>query len=168
MKQWKDFSKSKDRPSDIPKSPETVYANKGFVDLYDWIGSQPHQWRDFKEAKQYVHKLQLKSLKEWREYCLSGDRPPDIPSNPNSVYPEYKSAGDWLGTGTIRTDLRVFRGFNEARKYVHSQGLRGQVHWNQWNKQGNRPSDIPSNPYKTYKDSGWKGWKDFLGTNKAE
>ena len=165
VKQWKDYSKSKDRPSDIPKSPETVYANKGFIDLYDWIGSQPHQWRDFNEAKRFVHKLQLKSLTEWREYCASGNRPEDIPSNPNSVYPEYTSAGDWLGTGTIRTDLKVFRGFAEARNYVQSQGLRSQAHWNQWKKQGNRPADIPSNPDKTYRDSGWKGWNDFLGTN---
>ena len=165
VKQWKDYSKTKERPSDIPKSPETVYANKGFVDLYDWIGSQPHQWRDFEEAKQFVHMLQLKSLTEWRDYCVSGKRPLDIPSNPNSVYPEYKSAGDWLGTGTIRTDLKVFREFEEAQKYVQSQGLRSQLDWNQWKKQGSRPEDIPSNPDKTYKDSGWKGWKDFLGTS---
>jgi superfamily II DNA or RNA helicase len=168
VKQWKDYSKTKERPSDIPKSPETVYANKGFVDLYDWIGSRPNQWRDFEEAKQFVHTLKLMSLSEWRDYCVSGERPTDIPSNPNGVYPEYKSAGDWLGTETIRTDLKVFRGFKEARKYVQSQGLRSQLHWNQWKKQGNRPSDIPSNPNKTYKDFGWKGWRDFLGYDKKK
>ena len=168
IKQWKDYSKTKERPSDIPKSPETVYANKGFVDLYDWIGSRPNQWRDFEEAKQFVHTLKLKSLSEWRDYCVSGERPTDIPSNPNGVYPEYKSAGDWLGTGTIRTDLKVFREFKEAQKYVQSQGLRNQLDWNQWKKQGSRPEDIPSSPDKTYKESGWKGWRDFLGYDKKK
>ncbi len=29
-----------------------------------------------------------------------------------------------------------------------------------------RPDDIPSNPNKTYKDKGWAGIRDWLGTAK--
>ena len=35
---------------------------------------------------------------EWLNYCNSGERPPDIPSNPNQVYEsEWKGLPDWLG-----------------------------------------------------------------------
>ena len=43
----------------------------------------------------FVRGLGLKSSTEWREYCKSGKKPADIPTNANSVYAE---AGlGWLG-----------------------------------------------------------------------
>jgi len=44
------------------------------------------QWRDFEDAREFVRSLGLKSYKEWREYCQSGQKPDDIPSHPYKVY----------------------------------------------------------------------------------
>jgi len=43
------------------------------------------KYRPFNEAK-YVHSLGLTSSVEWKKYCLSGNRPPDIPAKPCRVH----------------------------------------------------------------------------------
>ena len=48
------------------------------------------QFRDFESAREFVRKLGLKNKPEWQEYCKSGDKPDDIPSDPWIVYKEWK------------------------------------------------------------------------------
>ena len=48
------------------------------------------QYRDFESAREFVRKSKFNSVKEWREYCKSGNKPDDIPSNPWDVYKEWK------------------------------------------------------------------------------
>ena len=33
-------------------------------------------------------------------------------------------------------------------------------------KLNSKPSKIPTNPQRTYKEKGWQGWNDFLGKEK--
>jgi superfamily II DNA or RNA helicase len=96
-------------PSDIPASPEKPYANKGWFGYGDWLGNgnisnRYRQWRPFNEARSFARSLRLLNGDEWREYCRSGKRPEDIPSNPQTVYKDngWISWGDWLGTGRTR------------------------------------------------------------------
>jgi hypothetical protein len=49
------------------------------------------KFRPFAEARDYVHKLGLKSQTQWTKYCDSGQKPPDIPSAPNAVYEKVAS-----------------------------------------------------------------------------
>jgi hypothetical protein len=77
--------------------------------------------------------------------------------------------GDWLGTATVSTSLREFRPFAEGRLYAHSLELKGRTEWikfcnGQLPEKGTRPKDIPSNPNQVYRDEGWKGMGDWLGT----
>ena len=45
-----------------------------------------NQYRPFHEAREYVHKLGLKGRSEWEQYCKSGNKPDNIPSNPQKKY----------------------------------------------------------------------------------
>ena len=73
----------------------------------------------FQEAREYVRKLGLKTEKEWREYCRSGNLPSYIPTNPAKKYKkDWINIGDWLGTGNIGNRARKFLPFQEAREYV--------------------------------------------------
>ena len=59
-------------------------------------------WRSFKEARTFVHNLNLKSISEWNLYCknkLKGfkEKPRDIPSHPDTYKDEWKDWYDWLG-----------------------------------------------------------------------
>jgi hypothetical protein len=48
------------------------------------------QFRDIESAREFARELKLKGSREWYEYCKSGNKPDDIPSNPSSIYKEWK------------------------------------------------------------------------------
>ena len=47
---------------------------------------------------------------------------------------------------------------------MRSLGLKSQAEWFDYSKSSKRPDDIPSNPWKTYKDKAWIGIADWLGS----
>jgi hypothetical protein len=59
------------------------------------------KFRDFKSAREFARGLKFRNNKEWREYCKSGNKPDDMPSNPERKYKDkgWIGYGDWLGTG---------------------------------------------------------------------
>jgi hypothetical protein len=122
------------------------------------------KFRDFESAREFARALKLKGNQEWREYCKSGNKPNDIPVNPNRIYKkDFKGFGDWVGTGTIRTQDRVYRSFTEAREFVRKLGLKSNREWLDYCKSGNKPDNIPATPENTYKNKGWQGFGDWLG-----
>jgi hypothetical protein len=46
-------------------------------------------------------------------------------------------------------------------------GLKSETEWRQFRKSRKRPADIPSNPNRTYADSGWAGIRDWLGSGRV-
>ena len=169
QKEWYEYSKSGNKPDDIPSNTQTVYKHKGWKGWGDWLGTgivapQDKQYRPHNEAMEFVRSLKLKSQKEWIDYCKSGNKPDDIPADPNQTYKnDFKGYGDFLGTGTIRTQDRVYRPYKEAREFASSLNLKGEKEWLEYCKSGNKPHDIPSAPRDVYKKD-WKGTGDFLGT----
>lgn len=109
----------------------------------------------------------MKSVSEWKDFCKSGKKPSDIPNNPDQYYKNkgWEGFGEWLGTGTIAPHKMQFKPFSEARKFVHSLNLKSSTEWSEYSKSQKRPKDIPGNPGKVYKNEGWKGYGDWLGTN---
>jgi Phage-integrase repeat unit len=75
---------------------------------------------------------------------------------------EWKRFGDWLGTGTVATQTRTYRAFEEARELVQTLGLKSQRKWKEYCKSGKKPEDIPAAPSHVYKDN-WKSWGDWFG-----
>ena len=170
--EWRAWVKSSDRPDDIPVLPWINYKNKGWAGLYDWLGSDPNArkkvFRPFEEARAYAQSIGLKNCHEWEIWAARGARPVDIPSSPKDVYKVqgWISFGDWLGTGHIDYKKKVFRSFSYARAFVRSLGLKNIYDWKVWLKSPERPVDIPYAPNKTYKDMGWMGFRDWLGTGR--
>jgi superfamily II DNA or RNA helicase len=135
--------------------------------LWDRVGRA--NWRPFGEVKPFVRALKLQSFAEWSDYCKSGKKPPDIPTNPDKIYAAtgWSNWGDWLGTGTVATQLRSYRPFEKARAYVRGLGMTSQAGWKAYCKSGDKPDDIPVNPNDTYADEGWVGLGDWLGTKRV-
>jgi hypothetical protein len=96
---------------------------------------------------------------------VSGQKPPDIPSNPMKTYQSdgWIGMGDWLGTGRVADSLRNYRPFTQARNYVRGLGLKAFAEWREYCKSGKKPEDIPAHPYRTYADDGWINMADWLG-----
>ena len=127
-----------------------------------------HKFRSFLKARAYVRKLKLENAVEWRAYCKSRRRPIDIPSCPDRIYngKGWKGLGDWLGTGRIASQKKVFLSFAKGRAFVRKLGLQTAVEWREYAKSVKRPSAIPTCPHHVYKDKGWKGLGDWLGTGR--
>jgi hypothetical protein len=117
--------------------------------------------RPFEEAREFVRSLGIKSDTQWREYCRSGERPPDIPAAPWYTYADtgWTNMGDWFGTGYRRGRWRPFE---EAREFARSLGIDSSAKWQAFGQAGNLPDDIPSYPPDVYANSGWNRWHDWL------
>ena len=162
-------------PSDIPRCPNQIYAEHGWVGAGDWLGTgtvapQLRQYRPFHEARAFARGLRLKNWTEWVKFCKS-DLPPDIPACPHNTYANkgWTGRGDWLGTGTVAAQLRQYRSFPEARAFARKLGLKNSAEWVEFSKgnlpeKGPLPPDIPACPNNTYANTGWTGMGDWLGT----
>jgi superfamily II DNA or RNA helicase len=166
--EWRAYTKSGQKPTDIPANPTKAYAKDGWAGMGDWLGTgtiapRLREYRSFKEARAFVRGLGLKSETEWRAFTKSGKRPNDIPTNPSRIYAEVGWSGksDWLGTGVRRGN---WRGFSEARAFARGLKLQSQTDWRTYIKSGRKPNDIPSAPNQIYACDGWAGWGDWLGT----
>ncbi len=164
--QWKKFCKLNKKPNNIPYDLRRIYKNNGWIssdDLFSINSTFHTNFLSFEEARTFVRKLNLRSVKEWQEYSKE-KRPPYIPGIPGRVYKNkgWISYGDWLGTGKIAAKYIVFVSFEDAKRLVHTLNLSNQIEWHQYCKSGNKPQNIPQKPYRTYKNK-WTSWADFLG-----
>jgi len=123
------------------------------------------KFRSFKDARKFARGLSLKSLKQWKDYCKSGKKPEDIPSNPNREYfKEWDGFPDFLGYEYTPTRWIEFLDFQMARTKVHKLKLESNFAWRDYCKSGLKPQNIPAKPERTYKNKGWSGYGDWLGT----
>jgi superfamily II DNA or RNA helicase len=162
------------RPLDIPSNPQLTYKASGWMGIGDWLGtgkvSRKH-YRKFEAARTWARGLGLKSNAAWRNMLANDVKPADIPANPDSSYQKdgWVSWSDWLGTGTTATRKRKYRPFTIARKFVHKLNLKTRNEWTDYCKGKlanlpSKPDDIPASPERTYADTGWDGFGDWLGT----
>ncbi len=178
QKQWLKYSRGEisgvpEKPKNIPATPERTYKDKGWIGLNDWIGTK--QFTTFEKAKEFALSLRLKSEREWRDYCrgLRTDlklRPAEIPATPPGAYKsQWKGWGDWLGTSNVKPGSQTYLPFLQARKFVRKLKLKNTDEWNAYAQglshlQNPCPPGIPNTPSKAYKNSGWAGMGDWLGT----
>jgi superfamily II DNA or RNA helicase len=101
-KEWQEYIKSNNKPNNIPSRPDYQYKNQGWLSYGDFLGYKEgfngYEYLPFNETKEFVRSLNLKGQKEWREYCKSGNKSNNIPSDPYQVYKnEWISWADFLG-----------------------------------------------------------------------
>jgi len=168
--EWKEYSKSKQTPSDIPNDPAGVYK-KEWKGMGDWLGTgriapMNRKFRAYEDAKKFVRSLGVKTEPEWQKWCKTHKKPADIPYSPERTYKkEWTTMGEWFGTGRIADKNKVWRTFSESKKFTHKLGLKNMEQWRGYCKSGKLPSDIPKNPNQVYKKE-WKNMGDWLGTGR--
>ena len=156
-------------PKTLPAKPRRVYSKKGFVSMPDFLGirSRFQDWMPFEEARDYVRRLGLKATPEYRDLFRKGLLPENLPGEPRRVYKNkgWISMGDFLGTGRVADQLREYRAFVKARRFVHKLKLKSHNEWKDYYRSGKLPKDIPTNPGNIYKNKGWNGIADWLGNS---
>lgn len=155
-------------PADIPYEPQKSYKGVGWIDWYDFLGTN---WRAYPDARAFAHALKLKGQHHWKAYAAGKrpDLPPlpeDIPKSPAAAYVDHGwiSWGDWLGNGQIASTKRTYLPYAEARAVVHARGFTTRREWLDLAKDKTRlPANIPPRPDKTYAETGWTNWSDWIG-----
>jgi hypothetical protein len=101
-KEWHAWSKSGQRPSDIPSHPSSVYRDDGWISWPDWLGSERVAWKRFTVGRALVQGLGLTGEPKYKAWRKSGQRPSDIPAHPDRAYRNdgWVSYPDWLGYGS--------------------------------------------------------------------
>ena len=122
-----------------------------------------YKFRSFEGTRQFARKLGLDSMREWRRYCASAERPLDIPTNPQVAYrSEWKGWGDFLNTGNTKNS---FLPFPKARSIARGLGLDNMGAYRAAARARTLPPGLPKDPYAAYHNSGWQSWNDWLGTS---
>ena len=157
----------------MPSNPNIMYKDVGWQGWGHWLGSSNHLAKPgtlflpFEEALAVARSLGLASSMEWKMWSKEGMRPRNVPSAPDEVYKcrGWQGWGHWLGSGDQHTKVCLeFLPFEEALAAARSLGLASAKAWHAWCKVGTRPHNLPSNPHRTYKHGGWRGWGHWLGT----
>ena len=167
-----DFKKLNKMPKDMPWSPQVIYKNKGWKTWGEFLGTGRIAdnlivFPKYEEAKNIVSKFNIKSASEYKKLNIKNKFPIKLPLNPHTTYSlkkynsAWKSWGEFLGTGYIAPNLRVYRKFELARKFARSLNVESVNEWIKLCKKGKVPNDIPQNPHRTYKKY-FISYEDFL------
>ena len=169
-KEWRVWSREGLRPPNVPGAPNRFYKDAGWRGWGHWLGTgntaNTTPFLPFAEALAVARSHGLASQPQWMAWSKSGTRPPNVPAQPGRTYKDlgWRGWGHWLGTGTQKHQTKEFLPFEQALPVAWSAGLASKTEWAAWCKQGRRPANVPSNPDRVYKDSGWLWWGHWLGT----
>jgi len=170
--EYREWLKSGKRPKTIPHEPEKVYKHAGWLGLGDWLGTgniqnQKKKKIPYESAQIYVQSLGIKSWQEFNDWSASGERPPNIPAAPHQAYTEFRSWGDFLGTGRIANQKKQFWNYGHAKDFLASLNIRSKNHFIDLCKQGIIPAEIPRDPALHYrKEKEWNNYNDFFSKGK--
>jgi hypothetical protein len=163
---WKKLCNSKNFPKDVPKTPMHVYANelkgKGLGYWYGTNKKSNHDivWRPFKEAREFVRKLEFQNTEEHNKWAKTEQKPQNIPTAPKRIYAEFSTMEDWLGNKERKKN--VYLNYFEAKKWAKSKKILTGAMWQNLSSQNKIPKNIPKAPGQFYDE--WEGWPKFLET----
>lgn len=163
---WRKFSKG-ERPKNIPALPNEIYKDSGWIDWKHFFCTARYS---YEKAKNFVHKLNLSSSQEWKDYCEGEKKnlefkPINIPVNPKQYYKtEWIDWEDWLGNSKKLS-------YQESKAFMNSLGLKTTLEWKKYSKgqlegYSKRPDNIPTAPDYYYRGKGWTDYGDWLGTGR--
>ena len=174
VNQWRNSRNSNRVPNNIPSAPNTVYKNKGWISFGDWLGTgrvahYNKKYRKFEDARDFARSLNLKSVKEWRDWCIKNKLPNDISTSPHNTYRNkgWVSWPDWMGYQRIADGKQNWVSYEKAKEFVKNHNIKSRKEWGEFKLNNILPENIPKNPSGVYKRTGkWISWIKFFGKTK--
>lgn len=82
----------------LPLSPHNYYTRRG--ENFSWKELLYPRYISLDEAREFMWCMaEVKTFKDWLEYCSSGSKPKFIPSGPDKHYDNWVSWPDFLSSG---------------------------------------------------------------------
>jgi hypothetical protein len=145
-KDWAAYVQSSQLPPGIPRSPQTVYRNRGWTSWADFLGShniapQKRGRMRYEQAAAVVQEIGITSATEFRRYCRSGSKPVDLPANPDRAYAGegWTSWGSFLGTNRVASSDHEWLAFPDARRRARQLGISSRREWRALASSGTLP-----------------------------
>ena len=162
---WRNYLKYNEIPNFIPRRPDYIFKNKGWISFTDFFGSE-RCFLGYAELKKIVQKNKLKSIKEYRKF-----RRGNMPYNPDSFYKnEWVSWGEFLNhKRDVVSDInkvprqKNILSYTKTQNLIKNENFTKKIEYVNW-YHNNRHLLIPANPIQYYKNE-WISWNDFFGNN---
>lgn len=114
--------------------------------------------------------LKPRSESDYRRLAIKGALPASLPKYPYEKYKKkgWISWGDFLGTGYVAASKRSYASYEEAKQIIAGANPRPRTRaeYEAAIRSGILPDSLPLNAPLIYKNSGWKGVGDYLGTGR--
>jgi hypothetical protein len=123
----------------------------------------------YEETKKWVKKnLTIRSKSDWYNKTKNNILPDYISRNPVEVYKNrgWVSWIDFLGTNNTYDNNVNYLTYDDAKLIIKDYELKTIVDYKNVVKNDSIPHNIPNRPERYYKNRGWLGWGDFLGSNR--
>ena len=149
----------KEKPDNIPSSPQLVYQDKwqGWPEFLKNGQKSQHIWASYEEASKWAQQQGIQSSTQWRE--LGDKLPKRFPRKPDKSY-----KNEWIDWARFLNSNRKpisapWASYEQAKQWAQDNNITTATVWKEMSHK--RPSNIPSNPYVVYKEQ-WKGWREFF------
>ncbi len=166
---FEDYRKRYKEILGLPSNPGRTYKNNGWRSFADFLDlkieyRKSEEFLSFEEAKKKAKEAGFAGQEDYKNRYkeITG-----LPSSPNDKYEKsgWKNWNDFLGKENKieRQKQENILSFSEAREKARNFGF---VSSRDYEKRYKKIIGLPSNPNDFYKNNGWKGWPDFIGTGK--
>lgn len=164
---WNEWVKNNEVPIFIPKAPEHVYKNLGWISWGDFLNTNNQStilvrknMLPLKELKKIAKKNNIKSKDEWVNYVKNNNNKKNLPLKPQKFH-GWVSWYDFLDK-----KKKNFVDLEEAINILKEYELKSYKDWRIFIKKDIfEKINIPKNPDFFYKNKGWINWAEFLGYN---
>ena len=120
------------------------------------------QFVNYKQASDWAKSNNLRTSLEYKIH-IEKERCTHVPKNPNRIYQDHwQGWSKFLQNGRRRKTL-ITATYEECQKWAQNNSIQTAKQWYQLKDR--LPSSMPSVPEVYFKDK-WKGWPEFLGTNR--
>lgn len=162
-KHFKNLSREKKRPPDIPSSPHTYYEEFTTWDEMVKIGKKAAELGKgktellppYQELKLLNRRYSVTTQQRYKKVLETGKLGAFAPKNPELCYGDkFEGWDDFLAPKNRFVD------FETARAICRGYGLKTSTDWVVFCTEGCRPSFIPSMPQRDYPE--FITWHDFL------
>ncbi|MGU9817576.1 VPA1269 family protein [Pseudomonas sp. LF135] len=141
--------------SKLPSRPDTLYANAGWKDWFDFLGKERSPWYSYEEAQTACWAIDIKNGVDYR---IRYKEDPKLPSNPNKTYADtgWKSWLEFLGKERVYS-------YVEAQAVCRTMGIKNSTEYSVRYREDPRLHAVPE---RTYINCGWTNWYDYIGSGR--
>jgi len=178
LSQYKEWAKNCKIKGVVLNPHQTYKRKKQWTTYSDFFGYSfknikigEEGFDSYEIVKKKAQTLGIKSKREWEKARGENKIPRGIPKNPPSVYKDWVSWGDWLGTNSIKRQKGIspdgtkFWSYKKSSNYLKKMKVQTKKQFNKLYKDGKIPLQIPRWPDGVYKE--WKGYPAYFGTTRV-